>query len=295
MSSLYSPAYADKYEQNKYIWEQETDKNSAAAKKAHAENEEIRRVTGAGPDTMDYNAFRNARANHSEYYDMAAAVSVDPVYKQQSDRLYDAINNFSYNPETDAEYQAFAKAAKRQSASAQKDTYAAMTKASGGRNNSYAAAATAQVGQSYAQKINDYAQTLADKAYQRLVEKYKMAKSNENDANAAAEAQYEKYMKLGDADVKNKRAILDGEREIKKAEQEYRQKELDYQADLDNFKAQLVENKIMTAKNEYEFQRWLSDPYYEIKDKELAKAVGRYMGYTWLKQNARDFLYSKFY
>lgn len=295
MSSLYSPAYADKYQNNKYIWENETDKNSVAARNAHIENERIRGITGTGPDTMDYEAFRNARANHSNYYDMAAAVSVDPRYKQESDRLYDAINNFSYNPENDGEYQAFANAAKRQSASAQKDTYAAMTKASGGRNNSFAAAATAQVGQSYAQKINDYAQTLADKAYQKLVEKYKMAKSNENEANAAAKAQAEMYMKMGDADVKNKRAILEGEREIKKAEQEYRQNELDYQTDLDNFKAQLVENKIMTAKNEYEFQRWLQDPYYEIKDKELAKAIGKYMGYTWLKENGRDFLYSKFY
>ena len=46
MSSLYNKKYADKYENNKYIWANESDKSSEAAKRANAENEEIRRHLG---------------------------------------------------------------------------------------------------------------------------------------------------------------------------------------------------------------------------------------------------------
>ena len=99
MSSLYGSEYADKYENNKYIWENEPDKNSPAATAAHNGNEIIRKITGMESDTMDYEGFRNARANHSEYYYKAASVSVNPKYKRESDRLYDAINNFSYDAE----------------------------------------------------------------------------------------------------------------------------------------------------------------------------------------------------
>ena len=35
MSSLYGSEYADKYENNKYIWENEKDKNSQKAKQAN--------------------------------------------------------------------------------------------------------------------------------------------------------------------------------------------------------------------------------------------------------------------
>lgn len=295
MSSLYGSEYADKYENNKYIWEKEPDKNSPAATAAHNGNEIIRKITGTESDTMDYEGFRNARANHSEYYDKAASVSVNPKYKRESDRLYDAINNFSYDAESDPEYLAFEKAAKRQSASAQKSAYANMTKASGGRNNSYAAAATAQVGQVYSEKINDYAKELADKAYNKLVEKYKIANSRYNDAVSEANSEYDKYMKLGDVDVTNKKNQLEGEREIERAKQQAKENQLDYEMKLDEYKSQLIENQILNEKNLYEFERWKEDPYYEIKDKKLAEAIGRYMGYSWLKGNARDFLYSKFY
>ena len=288
MSSLYDSEYADKYENNKYIWENEPDKNSPVALKAHDDNELIRKLTGTEVDAYDYEGFRNARANHSDFYDKAAMVSVNPKYKRESDRLYDAINNFSYDAESDPEYLAFEKAAKRQSESAQKSTYANMTKASGGRNNSFAAAATAQVGQAYSDKINDYAKELADKAYNKLVEKYKIANSRYEDAVSRADSERENYMKLGYADVTNKKSQLEGERKIK-------ENKLDYEIKLDNYKSQLIENKILNEKNLYEFERWKEDPYYEIKDEKLAEAIGRYMGYSWLKGNARDFLYSKFY
>ena len=288
MSSLYSKKYADKYETNKYIWENESDKNSAAAKKATAENQEIRDRLGIGADTMNYEAYKNARTNHSDYYNMAENVTINPEYKKQSDALYDSINNFTYDAEDDPNYIAFANAAKRESKSAQKDTYATITKASGGRNNSYAAAATAQVGQAYAQKINDYAKTLAGEAYNKLVKKYELSNERYNQEVERANAEYDKYMKLGDAEVERQRNTLADQREAKSAE-------LDYITKLDEYKAQLIENKVLNAKNEYEYQRWLEDPNYEIKDKKLAEAIGDYMGYSWLKQNGRDYLYSRLY
>lgn len=288
MSSLYNKKYADKYENNKYIWENEANKSSKVAKRANAENEEIRRQLGITNDTMDYNAFKNARANHSDYYDMAERVSINPQYKKQSDRLYEKINNFTYDADNDPNYIAFANAAKRESESAQKNTYANMTKASGGRNNSYAAAATAQVGQAYAEKIDDKAKELANQAYEKLIEKYKLSMDRYNKEIDRANAEKDKYIKLGDAEVERQRNIIKDQTNAKKAE-------LDYNLKLDNYKAQLIKNNILNEKNEYEYQRWLEDPNYEIKDKKLAEAIGEYLGYKWLKENGPDYLYSKFY
>ncbi|MEE1043624.1 MAG: hypothetical protein UH854_06625, partial [Clostridia bacterium] len=222
------------------------------------------------------------------YYDMANKVSINPKYKEQSDKLYESINNFTYDAENDPNYIAFSNAAKRQSASAQKDTYANMTKASGGRNNSYAAAATAQVGQAYAEKVNDYAKTLASQAYEKLVEKYKLANERYKQEVDNANAERERYIKLGDAQVERQRNTLKDQREAKNDN-------LDYNIKLDDYKAQLIKNNILNEKNEYEYQRWLEDPNYEIKDKKLAEAIGEYMGYKWLKKYGSDYLYSKFY
>ncbi len=289
MNSLYKDkSKADKYENNKYIWENEADKSSEVAKRANAENQAIRNELGIGNDTMNYEAFKNARANYSDYYDRAQNVTIDPTYKEQSDRLYESINNFTYNAEDDPNYVAFANAAKRQSNSAQKNTYANMTKASGGRNNSYAAAATAQVGQAYAEKINDYAKTLAGEAYDKLVKKYQISADRYKQEVENANEEYDRYMELGDAQVERQRNTLNDQRDAKKAE-------LDFNAKLDDYKAQLIKNKILNEKNEYEYQRWLNDPNYEIKDKKLAEAIGKYMGYSWLKENGSDYLYSKFY
>ena len=288
MSSLYSKKYADRYETNKYIWENESDKNSKAAKKATAENEEIRKKLGIKADTMDYNAFKNARANHSDYYDLAENVTINPEYKKQSDRLYEQINNFTYNAEDDPNYTAFENAAKRESKSAQKDTYATMTKASGGRNNSFASAATAQVGQAYAQKIAEYAKTLANEAYEKLVKKYELNNAMHKAEVERTDNEYKKYMELGDAEVERQRNVLKDQENSKKAQ-------LEYKLNLDKYEAQLRNNKILNEKNEYEYQRWLEDPYYEIKDKKLAEAIGENMGYSWLKENGRDYLYSKLY
>ena len=289
MNSLYKDKNkADKYENNKYIWANETDKSSDVAKRANAENQAIRQELGIDSDTMDYEAFRNARANYSTYYDKAKNITIDPRYKEQSDRLYDSINNFTYNADDDPNYIAFANAASRESNSAQKNTYANMTKSSGGRNNSYAAAATAQVGQAYAEKINDYAKTLADEAYDKLVKKYELSNERYQQEVDRANEEYDMYMEMGDAEVERQRNSLKDQRDAKEAE-------LDYNAKLDDYKAQLIKNKILNEKNEYEYQRWLEDPNYEIKDKKLAEAIGEYMGYKWTRENGPDYLYSKFY
>lgn len=295
MSSLYSSKYANKYETNKYIWENESDKNSAAAKKAAAENQAIRNQLGIGADTMNYEAFKNARANHSDYYDAANSITINPEYKKQSDKLYNQIHNFSYDATDDPNYTAFANAAERQSKSAQKETYANMTKASGGRNNSYAAAATTQVGQAYAEKINDYAKSLADEAYNKLVKKYELSTEKYNNEIQRANSEYERYMKLGDAEVERQRNTLKDQREAKESLVDYKIKLNKYKAEVEEYETKLKNNRILNEKNEYEYRRWLEDPYYEIKDKKLAEAIGDNMAFMWLKKNGKEYLYSKLY
>ncbi len=244
---------------------------------------------------MDYDSFKNARANHSEYYGMAHNSGINPEYKKQSDKLYDQIFNFSYDAEDDPNYIAFTNAAKRQSKSAQKDTYADMTKASGGRNNSYAAAATAQVGQAYSKKINDYAKTLADEAYQKLVKKYELSNEQYNNELNRANSEYEKYIKLGDSDVERQRNKLKDQRESRESLIDYKTKLNKYQAEVEEYETQLRKNKILNEKNEYDYRRWLEDPYYEIKDKKLAEAIGDNTAFMWLRNNGREYLYSKLY
>lgn len=284
-----------KYAKNKYIWEHESDKNSPAAQAAAKENKAMRDGYGAAEDTMNYNEFVSKMANSSQYYDKAKKLEVNPVYKRQSDMLYDAVNNFSYDAENDPAFKAYSDAANRQSAASQKNTYANLAKMSGGRNSSYASAAVAQVGQAYADKINDYAQTLAKEAYNKLLERYKLSNDNYEKAVEENDKLYDRYMKMGDTEVKNNRNALSDWQSMKKEELDMRDSDLDYKTKLDKYEAQLISNKILNEKNRYEYERWLEDPEYEIKDKKLAEEIGKYWGYKWLKNNGPDYLYSKFY
>ncbi|MBQ6907958.1 MAG: hypothetical protein IJQ28_06225 [Clostridia bacterium] len=310
MGSIYNnPYYSGKYENNKYIWEHETDKNSEAAKRAHEENNAIRSMYGMTGDNMDYEKFRNARANNSVFYEYASDVLAEKPSRAESDRLYNLINNFKYDAESDSAFKAYKNSAQNQSMSAQKNTYANLAKFSGGRNNSYASAATAQVGQAYASKINDYIKTLADEAYEKLITKYKLAYERENQKTSEANDKYNKYIQLGNIDTRNNNNILSGEREIEEHNQSVKQNslkydqslldmehsKLKYDMELDNYKSQLIKNNILNEKNIYDYNRWLEDPHYEIKDKKLAEAIGDYMSYSWLKQNGPDYLYSKLY
>lgn len=292
MNSLYNSKYANKYETNKYIWENESDKNSKAAQKAATENQAIRDQLGIGADTMNYEDFKNARANYSDYYDIAKSLTINPEYKEQSDKLYNQINNFSYDATNDPNYIAFVNAAKRQSESAQKQTYANMTKSSGGRNNSYASAATAQVGQAYAEKINDYAKTLAEEAYDKLIKKYELSVEKYNDDVDRTNSEYEKYMKLSGDEVERQRNVLKDQRDARESNVDFAIKMNKYKTELEEYETLLRNNRILNDKNEYEYQRWLEDPYYEIKDKTLAEAIAKNSAYMWLRENGREYLYS---
>lgn len=309
MASIFSSKYADRYENNKYIWAKETDKNSSAARKANLENEQIRKETGILYDTMDYNTFRNKRASYSDYYEKAESVLGNSGYKRESDGLYEKINNFTYNAENDPSYIAYKNALERESQSAQKNVYQNMTKASGGRNNSYAAAATSQVAFSYAQKAADYAKSLADEAYNKLVEKYKLSYERDKQAQSNNNQLYQNYKSLGDTDVSNRQSELEREYKMKEYEQKFRKNNQDYKESLldyetkklnydtkdDALNAQKIKNKIENEKNLYDYEKWKIDPYYKIKDEKFAEQVGNYRGYSWLKQNGKDYLYSKFY
>lgn len=88
----------------------------------------------------------------------------------------DAIMNFNYDPSRDAAYQAYVDMYNRQGQSAAKQTLNNLNAANMGRNSSYSAAATAQVQQAYAQKASEMIPTLAQQAYEKLMNNYSINK-----------------------------------------------------------------------------------------------------------------------
>lgn len=302
ISDLYNSPWANEYVNNKYIYEHASDPNSAEAQNAAAANAKIRETLGMGADTMDYETVRTRLANYSPYFEKAANSQVDPKYKQESDRLYNAIHNFSYNAKDDPTYQAYSDALDRESASAQKNTYAQMTTNSGGRNNSWASAATAQVGQAYAQKKGEVAASLAQQAYNRLVDQYGIAQNRYQQAVNEADNAWSRNMQMGQNQVTLQRNELADERENERFDWERKNFEQSYNMNNETFKTQqklleneLIRDNILTEKNQKEFEKWLDDPYYEIKDETLAKAVADSEAYKWLREHAPEYLYSKFY
>lgn len=86
------------------------------------------------------------------------------------------IQNFEYNPETDPVYKSYADMYKRQGESASKSTLNQLNQSSMGRNSSYSSAAAAQVEQAYRQKATEIIPTLAQQAYDKLVQEYSIEK-----------------------------------------------------------------------------------------------------------------------
>lgn len=94
----------------------------------------------------------------------------------QVQKSADAVKNFNYNPSTDPAYQSYVDMYNRQGQSAAKSTLNNLNSANMGRNSSYSAAATAQVQQAYAQKASEMIPTLAEQAYNRLLQRYSIDK-----------------------------------------------------------------------------------------------------------------------
>ena len=104
--------------------------------------------------------------------DLSTNTSVAPAVRKRAD----AIMNFNYNPDKDPAYKSYVDMYNRQGQSAAKQTLNNLNAANMGRNSSYSSAATAQVQQAYAQKASEMIPTLAEQAYNKLLQQYGIEK-----------------------------------------------------------------------------------------------------------------------
>lgn len=173
------------YSANKKAWESAPDKNSDIAVKAHADNEKLRQMYGIGSDDLNYSSFNENvlndryRQQNNRYLKKLSSTYKSP-YQRQKELDAEAVRNFSYDPEQDSLYKSYRDMYTRQGLSAQDKTVSNLTALSGGRNNSWASAAAAQVGQAYAQKSADMIPQLAEAAYNRLLQRYNISKDMDN-------------------------------------------------------------------------------------------------------------------
>lgn len=173
------------YSANKKAWESAPDKNSDIAVKAHADNEKLRQMYGIGSDDLNYSSFSENvlndryRQQNNRYLKKLSSTYKSP-YQRQKELDAEAVRNFSYDPEQDSLYKSYRDMYTRQGLSAQDKTVSNLTALSGGRNNSWASAAAAQVGQAYAQKSADMIPQLAEAAYNRLLQRYNISKDMDN-------------------------------------------------------------------------------------------------------------------
>ena len=129
---------------------------------------------------------------------------VNPNVKKSAD----AIQNFAYNPNRDPAYQSYVDMYNRQGQSAAKQTLNNLNSANMGRNSSYSSAATAQVQQAYAGKASEMIPTLAQQAYERLMNNYSIARDIDD---TQYNRQITAYQTLSDA---NTRRLTDKQLEL---------------------------------------------------------------------------------
>ena len=175
MDALYRSQYNKEYGDNKRIAERYgagTPEYETATKR----NQEIRDMFGIKGDAVDYNKYMVGLANAGNNYTDEAqgalaslrAKKYTDKYRPESDKLYNQLKNFNYNPEDDVSYKAYEKMYTRLGKQATNQALSSATKLSGGRNNSWATAAAAQAGQEYMGRITDMIPQLAEQAYNRL-------------------------------------------------------------------------------------------------------------------------------
>jgi len=227
----------DRYKTNKKLYETNGDSDGTL----NADNERLREKYNIGADHYSYDDLQYQSAFGNNVHDSRANISFNNASRYQmyadpyANELYNTYNqlkNFKYNPEKDPTYKAYADMYARQGAAAQDKTYSNLTALSGGRNNSWASAATAQVGQTYAQKAADMIPQLAQQAYNRLLQEYNVTKSQSEAGAAANQAvfdnamkQYNTHKERADAYRKAGQEELDYERQLKNDEISNRQKE----------------------------------------------------------------------
>lgn len=222
----------DKYLQNKKAWETGSGADTA---RANFENSKLREKYGITEDNMSYNDLMWSNAYYNPYTTdrdkSVAALGNYTRYKDPYNRgdLRQKLDNFVYNPENDPNFQVYRDMYARQGQAAQGQTLANLTALSGGRNNSWASAATAQVGQAYAQKTADMIPQLAQQAYNKLLQRYNIEAQESDraygrwiDAYGRTREMADLYNTLGQQEMQNKRQRLFDE-------QQYGMNELDRQ------------------------------------------------------------------
>jgi len=222
----------DKYLQNKKAWETGSGPDTA---RANFENSKLREKYGIASDNQSYNDLMWSNAYYNPYTTdrdkSVAALGNYTRYKDPYNRgdLRQKLERFVYNPENDPVFQSYKDRYTRQGQAAQGQTLANLTSLSGGRNNSWASAATAQVGQAYSQKIADTIPVLAQQAYDRLLQRYNIEAQESDraygrwiDAYGRTREMADLYNTLGQQEMQNKRQRLFDE-------QQYGMNELDRQ------------------------------------------------------------------
>ena len=254
MANMYGMEDNDykRYLENKKTWETSSGVSTAAAA---TENSQLREKYGIKSDTASYNDLARPAVsgwqalqpqNNVSYGDrLNTGLSTMERYNRYKDAYaddvqsaYRDISNFSYNPESDQDYQNYLGSLNRQSQSAQKQTMSNLTGISGGRNNSWASAATAQVGQSYASKGADAQADFADRAYQRLLQRHNLAGqmsdrgySRNNDMFNRQSSMVGLYNQLGQQEYSNTRQNAMDADYFRNSNQAYDQNEFNYGLD----------------------------------------------------------------
>lgn len=180
MASVYDMNYVDfvNYAENKKAWESGAGDRGQLA----AANSALRDKYGIAGDSYSYSGLMQSAPSMPNQYSTAA----DKAYANLGNypRYTDPFNtrdtlreleNFRYNHETDPNYQAYKDATLRQGQAAQGQTLSNLTALSGGRANSWASAAAAQVGQAYSQKVGEMIPQFAQQAYDKILQRYGLA------------------------------------------------------------------------------------------------------------------------
>ena len=117
------------------------------------------------------------------------AAAANPYTKQKYD-LYNELVNFKYDPDNDEVFKAYKDMYTREGTAARDRAYSNASARSEGRNNTWAEAAAAQAQNAYTKKISDVVPSLAERAYQKLVNQYNSVNGFETNADKQNQALY---------------------------------------------------------------------------------------------------------
>lgn len=192
-----------KYITNKRIAES-SPYESPEYKKANAENEAIRSKYGIERDEYNaedaYKAFVHNSQSGNRYLSKADEVNFN-VDDSGIKRAKKAVENFEFNAEESPEYQNYRERMQREADSATKQTINKLNSTNMGRNSSYSAAAAAQVQQAYASQLGAKAEELAERAYQRLLDKYNLEQAEYDRKYAKVSEEYGRNIDRANMDL----------------------------------------------------------------------------------------------